>query len=81
MSVSGEVMNTVVQDMIETAKEIKRNPESKVRTMTFDCDRGCEFFALCQAELRGIDTDFIKKSQYEKSDYEGTDNEENEDEE
>lgn len=80
MPVSDDVMMRIVKDMILTAKEIVRRPKSKIRTLTRDCNQ-CEFYQLCQAELRGLDTDFILKSQYEKSKYEGLSNEEAEIEE
>lgn len=74
MPVSDDVMAKIVKDMIRTAKEIVKRPKSKVRTLTRDCNQ-CEFYQLCQAELRDLDTDFILKTQYEKSKYEGLSNE------
>lgn len=67
MPVSQGVMETIVEDFKTTAREIRDNPDSQVRTLSYDC-RQCEFYNLCQAELRDLDTDFILKSQYERSD-------------
>lgn len=66
MVVSDDVVDTLVDDMMHTAKDILKDPDSKVRTLSFDCN-GCQYFQLCQAELRGLDTDFIRKSQYTKT--------------
>jgi hypothetical protein len=33
------------------------------RNMTRDCS-WCSYYNLCQAELRGLDSEFVKKTQY-----------------
>jgi hypothetical protein len=66
MVVSPSVVKTLVEDMMQTALEIQQDSKSRVRTLSFDC-RGCQYFQLCQAELRDMDTDFIRKSQYTKT--------------
>ena len=67
MPISPGVMEKIVDDFKATAREIRDNPESKVRTLDFSCKQ-CVYYSLCQAELRDLDTDFILKSQYEKTD-------------
>lgn len=34
------------------------------RNLTYQCE-GCEFFSLCQAELRGLDAKYVLKHEYE----------------
>ena len=61
------LVDNVVQDMVTSAKEIKRFRslgKVPVRSIDRDC-RGCEFYELCQAEYRGLDANFIRKSRYE----------------
>jgi hypothetical protein len=59
-----EMVKTIAQDALSTAKEIQRNGDSTVRTMDRTCKQ-CEFFELCQAEVRGLDSNFIRKTQYQ----------------
>lgn len=66
MTAPPDVIKQLVKDMISTSEEIQKNPECRVRSLSFDCKQ-CMFHNLCQAELRGLDTDFILKSQYTKS--------------
>lgn len=64
---------TVVQDMINTAQEIyfvtgvgvlPWTKDQATRSMSnWNCP-GCEFFEVCQTELRGYDASFIKKTRY-----------------
>lgn len=35
------------------------------RNMTRECPHDCDFFELCQAELRGLDSNFVRKATYE----------------
>ena len=56
----------VVNDFLQTAAEIqaKRDGGRCARSMsTFNCNT-CEFRTLCEAEVRGLDSDFIMKSEY-----------------
>lgn len=60
------MVKEVVDDFLETAKEIqgKRKKARCSRNMSsFNCN-GCEFRPLCEAEVRGHDTDFIIKADY-----------------
>jgi hypothetical protein len=42
---------------------LRHTDAGQVRSMAYDCN-GCEFFDLCQAELRDLDSDFIRKTQF-----------------
>lgn len=63
MPVSETARGIVVNDLITTAREIKENPKSDTRTLDYTC-RQCQYFNLCQAELRDLDVDFILKTEY-----------------
>ena len=56
------LLKSVQDDMIATAKEIKRMPDT-ARSVTYDCQR-CDYFNLCQAEMRGLDSSFIRKAEF-----------------
>lgn len=59
------LIENVVADAKTTALEIQKlGGVSKVRTITRDC-KGCEYYSLCQAEFRGLDASFIRKTEYE----------------
>lgn len=64
---SADMIAEVVEDFMATAAEIqaKRKPSARcVRSMSaFNCN-ACEFRPLCEAEVRGHDTEFILKSEY-----------------
>lgn len=53
----------VVKDFRETSV-IMNNLKVYPRTMTRDCSF-CDFYRLCNAELRGLDAAFIQKTEYE----------------
>lgn len=56
----------VVNDFLQTTAEIqaKREDGRCSRSMSsFNCAT-CEFRPLCEAEVRGLDSDFIRKSEY-----------------
>jgi hypothetical protein len=61
------MIDTVVSDFLETAREIqeKRKPKAHcVRSMSpFNCN-GCEFKPVCESDVRGHDSEFIIKSEY-----------------
>lgn len=62
-----ELVTNVVDDMITTANEIKafrRSGAKPVRSVSRNC-KGCEFYELCQAEYRGLDAKYIRRSRYE----------------
>ncbi len=56
------MLKQVHDDLVSTAKEIKSKPDT-ARNLTKDC-AWCSYFNLCQAELRGLDAGFIRKSEY-----------------
>lgn len=60
-----EMIDNIVTDFKVTVINILDSEKTGqyVRNMTRDCNR-CEFYNLCQAELRGLDTDFIRKQSY-----------------
>lgn len=59
------MVEQVVRDAVLSSQEIRqKGGTSKVRSMTFQCKQ-CEFFELCQAEFRGLDSEFIRKTCYE----------------
>lgn len=69
--VNPTVVKGIMGDFKSTAKEIL-NQGTKL------CDRNlgkgcawCDYKSLCQAELMGLDTEFIRKKQFEVSDKEG----------
>lgn len=58
------MVGTVVNDLMSTMAEINtKGPTSTVRSMTRDCP-WCSYYTLCQAELRGLDSEFIRKADY-----------------
>lgn len=64
-SPSHVLVRTVVEETRTTAIEIKKSGGvDKTRSIDYTCNR-CEFFNLCQAELRGLDNSYILKSEYE----------------
>ncbi len=74
------IIQSVYRDAVTTAKQIEtfldRPKEQFDRNLTRDCS-WCEFYPLCQAELRGLDSEFMRKVDYKKKGEE--DNEESED--
>lgn len=74
---SKSMIESVVEDARQTAVLVNRLGTSvTARNMTRDCKR-CDFFQLCQAELRGLDADYVRKAEYEER--EPNDSEEDED--
>lgn len=64
-----ELVLSVVADAADTAAEIVEfGKKSKTRNLTKDCSFDCEFFQLCHAELRGLDSDFVRKANYQEKD-------------
>lgn len=68
MPAPGRIVDPIMNDVRETAMEIKILGEySKTRNITKDCS-WCSYFSICQAELRGLDSDFIRKAEYKLKD-------------
>jgi hypothetical protein len=60
-----EMIDQIVQEAKDTAVEIKNLGKRLAdRNMTRDCAKGCQFYHLCQTELRGIDSEFIRTTEY-----------------
>lgn len=58
------MVDNVVRDVMVDASEIRRRgPNAQVRNMTKDCSF-CSYYSLCQAEVRGLDSEFIRQSEY-----------------
>lgn len=59
------MVDTIVEDMVRDAKVIARlGADLTSRNLTRDCP-GCEFFQLCQAELRGHNSETIRRQKYD----------------
>lgn len=62
----GSLIKPLVSEFIETAKEIfYLGSRSKARNLSRDCS-WCSYYPLCQAELRGLDADYIRTTEYER---------------
>lgn len=58
------MVDNVVRDVLSSAEEIRQaGPKAMVRNMTRDCNF-CSYYSLCQAEVRGLDSEFIRMSEY-----------------
>jgi hypothetical protein len=57
------MVDQIVSEMVTTSQEILRSHDDTTRNMTKDCS-WCSFYNLCHAELRGQDSDFIRKTEY-----------------
>lgn len=59
------MVDNVVKDVVSSAREIRQaGPNATVRNMTRDCARMCSYYSICQAEVRGLDSDFIRQTEY-----------------
>jgi hypothetical protein len=58
-----DMVKQVVEEFFDTAQEILDSKKFP-RNMTRDC-KSCSYFQVCQAELRGLDSSFIRKSMYQ----------------
>lgn len=60
------MVETVVKEIKFVAKEIQeRGPTSNDRAMDRSC-KWCQYYLLCSAELRGLDSDFIREHEFYK---------------
>lgn len=58
------MVTTVVIDVLATAKEIHaRGPYATERNLSYDCVR-CSYYSLCQTELRGLDSSYMRKTDF-----------------
>lgn len=53
------LVSSVVNDFFDTAEQILE-AKSFERNMTRDC-KSCSYYQLCSAEVRGLDSEFVKK--------------------
>ena len=64
---SKQMIEIVTEDFLQSTRDIQDKLKPKARCTrsmnTFNC-RGCEFRPVCEAEVRGLDADFIIKSEY-----------------
>lgn len=66
------LIENVVRDMRVTVEEIRAHGATDMtRNMGRDCKQ-CSYYNLCQAEVRGLDTEYMRKTEYTiKDDYDG----------
>jgi hypothetical protein len=66
------LVNNVVNDMLLTVEEIRAKGATDMqRNMGRDC-KSCSYFNLCHAEVRGLDTEYMRKTEYTvKEDFDG----------
>lgn len=57
------MVDRIVDEMKNTSFEILKYPDSDERNMTRDCS-WCEYYGLCNAELRGQDADYLRKTEF-----------------
>lgn len=60
------IVKNVMREVVATSKEMRRlhfHEEELVRNITRNCS-WCQFFNLCQAELRELDASFIRKADF-----------------
>ena len=62
------IIQNIKEDAISTAKQIRDHGEDySDRNITKDCS-WCEFYPLCQAELKGLDSEMVKRCEYKEKD-------------
>lgn len=62
---STKMIEQIVKEAKDTAIEMRNLGGVLVdRNMTRDCPHDCDMFEICQAELRGLDANFIRKAHY-----------------
>lgn len=59
-----EMIATVLKDLRDTAEEIREHGKTATtRSLDWSCPM-CEYYSLCQAEVRGLDSEFIRKKEF-----------------
>lgn len=66
--ISKDVVNSIMEDVLETAYDIQDNPDLKARNLGSQDCKFCDYKNICQAELAGADTEFIIKADYIRKD-------------
>lgn len=67
LPVNRVIVDNLNQEMIATAHEMAElhdEPQMHVRNMTPMCSRQCEYYNLCQAQLRGLDDEWLLKKEF-----------------
>lgn len=64
LPVKKEMIETLVDEARTTAREIKRKGGKDTTRSTNNQCGWCEYYGLCNAELRGLDTSFMLKAEY-----------------
>ncbi len=76
LPVKKQMQETLVEEAQITAREIKRKGgKDTTRTTDKQCS-WCEYYEICNAELRGLDTDFMMKKLYKEKGEEDVEEEE-----
>jgi hypothetical protein len=61
-----KLIDNVVAEAIQSAVEMKAiGGVSRIRTIDRTCKQ-CDYLTICQAELRGLDAEFIRKTEYQR---------------
>lgn len=66
LPVNQKIMDTIYNETLAVTSEmaeLHHRPETHTRNITFDCQR-CSYYKLCQAELRGLDVDYMIKKDF-----------------
>lgn len=68
-SPSREMIESVIEDAKQSSIVMaKLGGKLKDRNMTRDCSFDCDFYNLCHAEMRGLDANFIRKTEFDVKD-------------
>src|SRR5690606_39933820 len=73
LPVNEDIIEPIVRDAKRTSLEIYYLKKFPTRNLTFMCSRWCDFYQLCTAELRGLDTSFIREREYRPREERGED--------
>lgn len=73
LPVNEAIIEPIVRDAKRTSLEIYHLRGFPVRNLTFMCSRWCDYYQLCTAELRGLDTSFIREREYRPREKRGED--------
>lgn len=68
LPVNRSIVDNLYNETVATAHEMAElhdEPQMHVRNMTPMCSKQCEYYNLCQAELRGLDADWIRKKDFQ----------------
>lgn len=68
LPVNRSIVDNLYNETVATAHEMAElhdEPQMHTRNMTPMCSKQCEYYNLCQAELRGLDSDWIRKKEFQ----------------